>query len=480
MNKSLELIFLFFILILTGLNSLQAQWSILDTDTTKHVPSYLTQKFSASEWNASNFASADEIKWFTDARFGMFIHFGLATYIGKEISGGVCYTYKAPDFGHGLIPESIWQKYPDFLTFKQFNAKEWIETAREAGMKYVVVIVKHHDGFHLWDTHYSDFKITNTPFGRDYLREIAAECHKTGMKLGIYLSQRDWYNPYYSPVDTSLIVEIKDPPYYKAKPGISTVKPGPDHHKYVDYLFNEVRELCTNYGKVDIFWLDAAWWGGMFTADMWDSEKLTRMIRNLQPGIIINNRASLPGDFDTPELILGMYQQRPWESCYQLCQTWSWSDTPVKSPGTIIKMLTQTACANGNLLLSWGPRWEGDFDPEQVNCLAEVGKWMRQYGYTIYKTSGGPWFPEEWGGSTRRNDTAFVHITDTSIKSLSLSSGGNRIIEVKCITGGSVGYEKDKSGLKFDLTKADHNKNQIIIQIIFNKPVTGMIKKPLL
>ena len=477
MRKSLKLIFLLFIIIVTGLNSIQAQWSILNTDTSKRVPYYLTQKFSDSEWNDSNFAASNDMKWFKDARFGMFIHFGLATYIGRDLSWGMCYTRKAPDSGHGIIPDSVWIKYPKNLEFNEFDAKNWIKIAKEAGMKYIVVIAKHHDGFHLWDTKLSDFKVTNTPFGRDYLKEIADACHALGIKFGIYYSQRDWYHPDYSPVDSSLIEAIKDPPYFKPKSGVKKVMPGPNHYRYIEYQFNAIKELCTRYGKVDIFWFDAAWWGEMFTEDMWESEKLTRLIRELQPGIIINNRASIPGDFDTPEQQIGMYQERPWESCIPLCESWSWSDTPVKAPGKIIKMLTATACGNGNMLLSWGPRWEGEFDPEQVDCLVEVGKWMRQYGYTIYNTSGGPWFPAIWGGSTCRNDTVFVHITDTSIKSLTLPSAGNKITKFKCITGGNVGYKQDISELNFDLTQADRSKDQIIIQISFKKPVTGMIKK---
>jgi hypothetical protein len=147
------------------------------------------------------------------------------------------------------------------LIWKKFNAKAWVGFAKKAGFKYIVAIAKHLDGFHLWNTKYSDFNIMHTPFGRDYLKELADACHAAGMKFGIYYCQRDFYQPDYAPVDTSMIEQISDPPYYRAKPGIEKILPGPTHQKYIDYQFNVVRELCSNYGKIDIFWFDACWWG---------------------------------------------------------------------------------------------------------------------------------------------------------------------------------------------------------------------------
>jgi alpha-L-fucosidase len=330
MEKTTRILLFVIILIFGGLQTSQAQWSIKGESTDKNASWHLLQMFTPEQWEASNFASEEEMQWFNEARYGMFIHFGLSTYIEKDLSWGMCYTRKAPDRGQGPIPDSVWTKYPQHFVFADFDAKKWVEIAQKAGMNYIVTIAKHHDGFHMWDTQYSDFKVTNTPFGRDYLKKIADACHEAGMKFGIYYSQRDWYHPDYAPVDTALIDVIAQPSYFKAKAGVNQVRAGATHQKYIDYQFNVVRELCTNYGKLDVFWFDAAWWGGMFTAEMWDSEKLTRMVRELQPGIIINNRASLPGDFDTPEQKIGMYLLRRWESCITLCKSWSWSPTPVK------------------------------------------------------------------------------------------------------------------------------------------------------
>ena len=475
MKKSIERTFIVFLGIFMPYLSI-AQWSVVTTELEKDAAWYLVQKFTPEEWTASNFASDEEMQWFKDARYGMFIHFGLSTYIGKDLSWGMCYTRKAPDSGHGPIADSVWTKYPDKFVFENFDARKWVEIAQKAGMKYIVTIAKHHDGFHMWDTQFSDFKVTNTPFGRDYLKEIANACHEAGMKFGIYYSQRDWYHPDYAPVDTSLIVQQNTPPYFKAKTGATSVKPGPTHEKYNEYQFNVVRELCTQYGKVDIFWFDACWWGGMFTADMWHSEKLTRMIRDLQPGIIINNRASLPGDFDTPEQKVGMYQQRPWESCMTLCSTWSWSDTPVKSKKDLIRILTATASGNGNILLSWGPKWDGVFDAKQVERLEEIGDWLNKYGHTIYDTKGGPWYPENWGGSTYRGNKVYVHITSEADKQLLLPSLNNKILKASCLTGGKISYKQTPGAVILELGETLSDESTIV-ELTFEHEITEMARE---
>lgn len=463
------------IIVLIGYFQVNAQWSILENDTSKQALYYLLQKFTPEEWNASNFASEEDLEWFTAARYGMFIHFGLSTYAGKDLSWGVCYTRKAPDRGHGTYPDSVWTKWPQHFMFKEFNAQKWVDIARKSGMKYIVVIAKHHDGFHLWDTKYSDFKVTNTPFGRDFLKEIADACHDAGMKFGIYYSQRDWYHPDYAPVDTSVIDRINEPPFFKVKNG-RNLQHGTSHEKYIEYQFNVVRELCTNYGKVDVFWFDACYWGGMFTADMWDAEKLTRMVRELQPGIIINNRASLPGDFDTPEQKIGMFQSpRPWESCMTLCSSWSWSPTPVKSKKTIIQILTSTASGNGNLLLSWGPKWNGAFDTVQVKRLEEVGEWLKLYGHTIYNTKGGPWYPDKWGGSTYRDNQVFLHLTGKAGNNLTLPPTGNKILRATCITGGEVSFTQNEKCVNINLADVDTDPISTIIELTFENEIKKMI-----
>jgi alpha-L-fucosidase len=461
---------------LLGFSSLWAQWSIKGKTADIDAPWNLLQYFTIEEWESSNFASEEELGWFKDARYGMFIHFGLSTYKGKDLSWGICETRKAPDKGSGPYPDSIWTKWPEKFILENFDPAEWVEIAQRAGMKYIIAIAKHHDGFHLWNTRYSDFNIMNTPFGRDYLKELADACHAANMKFGVYYSQRDWYHPDYAPVDTALIEEIDEPPYFKARPGVEKVSAGQSHQKYMDYQFNVVRELCTSYGKLDVFWFDALWWGGMFTAEMWDSEKLTRMVRDLQPGIIINNRASIPGDFDTPEQRIGMYRLRPWESCVTLCESWSWSPTPVKSKKQIIDMLTATACGNGNLLLSWGPKWDGAFDPVQVERLEEVGEWLDLYGFTIYNTKGGPWYPEKWGGSTYRGNMVYVHITRERPSGLKLAPVQNKIISAALLTGGEVSFTQTDKAVKLDFKNLEEGTESIVIELTMENDISAMVK----
>jgi len=267
------------VFLLCNVSELFACWSVLEDDPRPREPMKLYQVFTKEQWKASNFAKEEDLQWFRDAKFGMFIHFGLSTYKQQDLSWGICKVRKFPDLGSGPYPASVWTKWPEEFKLPEFDAAKIVEYAKDAGMKYIVVISKHHDGFHMWDTEFSDFKITNTPFGRDFVKEIADACHKAGMKFGIYYSQRDWYHPDYCPVDPEKVIALKRP--WTLKPG-ETSPMGPSHKKYIEYQYNVCRELCTKYGKLDVFWFDAVWWGGMFTAEMWDSENLSRMIRKLQ------------------------------------------------------------------------------------------------------------------------------------------------------------------------------------------------------
>jgi alpha-L-fucosidase len=211
---------------------LSAQWSVLKGDPRPKKPAHLYQEFDRKDWDASNFASKKNLKWFQDAKYGMFVHFGLSTYKNADLSWGICKVRKAPDSGEGSYPTDVWTKWVDEFKLPEFDAKNLVQYARDAGMKYIVVIAKHHDGFHMWDTEFSDFKITNTPFGRDFVKEVADECHKTGMKFGIYYSQRDWYHPDYCPVDPEKVTHKGT--RWKLKPG-ETSPMGARHKKYLEY-----------------------------------------------------------------------------------------------------------------------------------------------------------------------------------------------------------------------------------------------------
>jgi alpha-L-fucosidase len=449
-----------------------AQWSHREGAPAPKVASHLVQPFTLTEWDESHFADEKDHQWFRDAKYGMFIHFGLSTYAKKELSWGIC-TPKPPDVGQGAVPDKVWQGWQNEFRIEKFDAKEWVATAQAAGFKYLVAIAKHSEGFHLWDTAFSDFKVTHTPFGHDYLKELADACHAAKMPFGIYYCQRDWYHPDYMPVDPGKVT--RKGTNWKLNPG-ETSPLGEGHRKYIDYQFNVVRELCTKYGKLDIFWWDAAWWGGMFTPEMWDSEKLTRMVRELQPGILQNNRCSVPGDFDTPEQQLGLYQDwRAWESCMCLEDTWSYSGGAPKSRDTVIGMIVHNACRDGNLLLSWGPKWDGEFAATQKQRLLEVGGWLKKNGRAIYRTRGGPWKPATWGGSTRRGKTVWLHITGLKEEILELPAiRGRSIMTARLLNGENITFRQTGDTLTINVPHHIRTTPDTIVELSCDKAVDGL------
>ena len=430
-------------------------------DQRRNLPDYLFQPFTTSEWEASNFAPAADTERFQDLRYGMFIHFGLSTYKGKELSWGTVQSIKWPDHRADGTFAPVGPIHDDYIQwasqfrFEKFDAKEWVRIAQAAGVHYIVAVAKHHEGFHLWDTAYSDFKITKTPFGRDYLKELADACHQAGMPFGIYYAQREWHNPDYDPQHPL----------------------GASHQRYLAYNRNAIRELLSNYGQVDFFWFDAAWWGGMFTADMWDAENLTRMMRQLQPHMVINNRASLPGDFDTPEQRSGYYQERPWEACLSLTESWSWTGTPPKGRDQLVRILASTACANGNTLVSWGPHWDGAFDEKEIARFLEVGAWLKTNGVSIYGTRGGPWLPAGWGGSTRRGDTVYLHVLDPQLTTLTLPPIPARVESATLLNGGvPVAFTQTDRGLTLDLPSQGRDPADTEVVLRLSQPVITTVR----
>lgn len=237
-----------------------------------------------------------------------------------------------------------------------------------------------------------------------------------------------------------------------------------------------MKELCTKYGKIDIWWWDAAWWNGMFTADMWDSENINRMIRKLQPGIVINNRASIPGDLDTPEQRVGMYQERPWESAITLNGLWAYSPEPNKSLKILLRELFSTAQGNGNMLLSWGALWDGHFDDAQKKLLLQMGEWLKKYGFAYYGTKGGPWMPDTKWGATYKGNKIYLYIYEWKDGRLNLPSlPHNEVINAKYVNiDAKVSYSEKNGGLQF-LAPAYSDSIATIIELTMNKPVSGVM-----
>jgi len=339
---------------------------------------------SARQVNTSNLkeskdylhAGEQDMQRWREMKFGLFIHWGPVSLKGTEIGwsrGGE----RRGRSGTGSIPAEEYDNlYKQFNPVK-FNADEWIQVARDAGMKYLVFTSKHHDGFSMFDSKLTDYKITNSPFKRDVVKELADACHKAGLKLGFYYSPVDWYHPDYRTEN---------------------------HSRYIEFLHGQIRELCTNYGRLDILWFDGL--GG--SAKDWDSENLFRMIRRLQPHIIINNRAGLPADHDTPEQRIGKFQtDRPWETCMTICRQWAWKpNDQMKSLKQCIQTLVWVVGGDGNLLFNVGPMPDGRIEPRQVERLKEMGDWLKKYGHTIYGTRGGPFKNGTWGLARRYSYSA--------------------------------------------------------------------------
>ena len=434
--------------------------------------------FTREQWESSNYATAETMKRWQDLRFGMFIHFGITCKAQRDISWGSIPERYAPDtpsiMATGEKRTGEWTKWPAEMRLEKFNATQWVEIARRAGFKYIVVTTKHHEGFHMWDTAYSDFKITNTPFARDYIKELVDACHAGKMPIGFYFAQREWYHPDYQPVDLSKVTQNGN--QWTLKPG-ETSPLGPRHGKYLEYMKNAVRELCTKYGKIDIWWWDALTWDGMFTREMWDSENTTRMIRELQPGIVINNRASLPGDHDTLEGRLGAFQDwRPWESCMPLCDDWVYTGKPAHSFDQVLQLLAGAACGGGNLLLSWGPQWDGSFDAGQIQRLSEIGDWLKINGSSVYGTRGGPWKPAAWGGATHQGKTAYIHLFKRPGDALTLPSIPHRkVVSAKLLLGDTdVLFKQTTQQLVLTLPPQDQFKGDLVIALTMNESLDGV------
>jgi alpha-L-fucosidase len=393
-------------------------------------------------------AKPEDMQWWREARFGMFIHWGSVSLKGTEIGwsrGGK----RGNRPGTGQIPAEVYDNlYKEFNPVK-FNAREWVEIAKAAGMKYMVFTSRHHDGFSEFDTKMSDYKITNSPFKRDVCSELAKAAHEAGMRIGWYHSQPNWYHPDFQTADHAA--------------------------KFIPFLHGQVRELLSNYGQIDIMWFDGL--GGK-AAD-WDAENLFKMIRTLQPRILINNRCGLPADFDTPEQTIGRFQiDRPWETCMTICHQWAWKpDDKMKTLQECLNVLVRCAGGDGNLLFNVGPMPTGEIEPRQVDRLKEMGQWLAKYGQTIYKTRGGPWRPGPWGASTYNGNTVYVHVLQWSGDAVSLPGIAKKIVSHSVLTGGKADVKQTDEAVTISVPQGDRQEIDTIITLTLDGPAADAAPK---
>jgi alpha-L-fucosidase len=382
--------------------------------------------------------SKNDMQWWRDAKFGLFIHYGL---------------YAIPGRGEWVmwnerIDTAEYSKLREKFTSEKFDAKQWIEIAKQGGCKYMVLTARHHDGFCLFDTKFGDYDARNSAANRDLVAEYVKAAHDAGMRTGIYYSPLDWRYPgfFFPDLYRSNAEEMKNQTY------------------------TQVRELLTNYGKIDVLWYDGGednwlgygglmWNGTWYTRGFekpytgkfsWEPIKLNRMVRGLQPKIVISQRSGWMGDFDSQEV---GFRGRPKDNSdrpYELCtllggKAWGWtpeSATQVLSLDTCIHMLVKVVTQDGNLLLNVGPRADGSIEAAEIQRLKEIGAFLSKYGESIYSTRGGI-YDDAWGGTTMSNNVIYVHV---------LKVPADRVVHLPPVSQkvSSARYLRDNKRVTFD------------------------------
>ncbi|HVM53623.1 MAG TPA: alpha-L-fucosidase [Acidimicrobiales bacterium] len=339
--------------------------------------------------------------WFDTAGLGLFIHWDHASQQGLEISwpltGGGGVLIHAQD----VTPE---QYHSSAATFDPtaWDPAGLARLARESGVQYAVLTTKHHSGFALFHTKLSDWSIEHTPYGRDIVREFADAMRAEGIRVGFYFSLSDWHHPDY-PAFT-----LEHRPYRFGR-----TPPMPDEEswaRFVDVMHGQIRELLTGYGTVDVIWFDGGW---ERRPEAWKAKELEAMIRELQPGIIINDRLPTVGDYETPEqFVPPTPPARKWETCMTMNESWSWNpaDHDYKSPRSLIHTLCEVVGRGGNLLLNVSPRGDGSLPPEQVERLEHLGSWVRRHRDAVLGVEAGLEAWQHYGPSTRNGSRVFVHL----------------------------------------------------------------------
>nr|MBR4280184.1 alpha-L-fucosidase [Clostridia bacterium] len=409
---------------------------------------------------------AQYIEDWKDLRFGMFIHWGLYALMGR---GEWAMWTEAIDVDE-------YRKLKDEFTAEKFDARQWAATARAAGMKYMVLTTRHHDGFSLWDSpaSWKQFDAMHCAARRDFVREFADACRAEGLKVGFYYSPLDWRFPgfFFPRLHRQNAMELRK------------------------QCHEQIRELMTSYGKIDIFWFDGgedfwlchgrdlhAWEekGDMRDRvqcpNFWGADELDKMIRELQPGIVINNRYGMRqfGDHLTPECVIGNFNTRdPWETNHTLNGSFGYVPNPPRSLRTCMQFLMQTVTGDGNFLYNVGPRADGTIPEDSAERLLEMGEELKVYGEAVYGTRGGPFVNDKTGGMTHKGNTLYIHVWDWPDSRITLPEIDAKILSVTSLTAEKLDYAIDGKTLSFSVSARDRLAPNTVIKVELDRPAEAL------
>jgi alpha-L-fucosidase len=357
--------------------------------------------------------SGEQIQWWQDAKFGLFVHWGLYSLHGR--GEWLMFNEK--------IPAAEYARFAEQFTPRKFDAAEWARIAADAGMRYAVMVARHHDGFALWDSpsSYLDFTSVRTAARRDFVGEYTRAFQAAGFHTGLYYSLMDWRFPgYFQPRELP-----QSAAQMKAQ------------------CYGQIEELMSRYGKIEILWYDGGWLAHQGTdaggAWLWEPGKLNRMAREHQPGLVINERSGWEGDFETdegPHPVSGPIMPLRWEKCFSVSRAWGYASPDEPLPyERVLSLLVNTWVRGGNILLNVGPDGEGAIPPGQAAVLAKVGAFLRENGEAVYATRPGPFQPvDEVYGATCRGSTVFLHVLDP-----------------RALGGEPVPFTQDENGIRLEI-----------------------------
>ena len=383
--------------------------------------------------------------WFQDAKFGLFVHWGVYSVLqdGEWV------------MNNKKIDKKTYEKLPAFFNPTAFDAKEWVSMVKAAGMKYITITSKHHDGFAMFGTKQTDWNIVDrTPYKKDVLKMLAEECQKQGIKLFFYHSHLDWYQDNYFP---------------RGGTGTASGRPNSgDWNKYLDFMDAQLTELLTNYGPIAGIWFDG-WWDKK-DAD-WRLQKTYALIHKLQPQCLVGNNhhqapkegedfqmfeKDLPGKNTTGFSEESQIGKLPLETCETMNNAWGFNlqDSRYKSTKNLIQYLVKAAGNNANFLLNVGPMPNGKIQPEFVKTLGEVGKWMVKNGETIYNTRGGVVSQKTWGVTTQKGNMTYIHVLNAEDANLLIPEIKQKVKSIKVYgTNTALKFKQDEFGLAIELPK---------------------------